>query len=38
LKPFNKYVAPVLSSVGGPVGKGISSGVSGASGVLDKLT
>jgi hypothetical protein len=38
VKPFNKYVAPVLSSVGGPIGKSIGTASSGYSGVVDKLT
>lgn len=37
LKPFNKYIAPVLSAVGGPIGKSIATTTSGFSGVVDRL-
>jgi hypothetical protein len=36
LKPFNKYVAPVLS-MAGPVGQSIASTTSTVSGIVDKL-
>jgi len=36
LKPFNKYVAPVIS-MAGPVGSAIAGATTAASGVIDKL-
>lgn len=37
LQPFNKYVAPVLSIAGGPMGGSIASATKGFSGVVEKL-
>jgi len=37
LKPFNKYVAPVIS-MAGPVGRGIAGATTATAGVLDRLT
>ena len=36
MRPFNKYVAPVLSMTG-PIGSAISSSTRAVSGVVDKL-
>lgn len=37
MNPFNKYVAPVISVAGGPIGKGIAGATNQFSGIVEKL-